>query len=105
VAAGDHVVFALELLRANLERLLSVDRAAALQAAQPEISLLGKILGAGETVFLRPHPAVFAGKVGRSLPVAAVVAATDMDLSAHDGVMIGHDMDLARRSSKCVTVV
>jgi hypothetical protein len=51
-----------------------------------EIPVLREVLGLGEAFFVGADPPVFAGFVGGALPVTAIRASVNMDLSAHQCV-------------------
>src|ERR1039458_8962448 len=90
LALGDDLVFALELHSGFAEGFFAGYFTVPGFAAQPEIPVLGEILGLGEAVFLRGNPSVLAGEVGRTLPQTAVVAPVDVDFAAEDRVFLWH---------------
>src|ERR1035437_6891481 len=55
-----------------------------------QVPVLGNLLGFGEAVFLGAPAAVLASKVGGTLPVAALGASVDVNLSAQDRMRFGH---------------
>jgi hypothetical protein len=84
LAFGDDLVFALELRSGFAEGFFVAYFTVPGLAAQPQIPVLGEVLGLGQAVFLRGDPSVLAGEVGRTLPETAVVAPIDVDFTAED---------------------
>src|ERR1022692_3538656 len=101
LALGDDLVFALELHSGFAEGFFAGYFTVPDLAAQPQIPVLGEVLGLGEAVFLGRNAPVLAGEVGRTLPQAAVVAAVNVDFAAEDRVFLWHS---GRASKKGQTV-
>src|ERR1700687_76073 len=90
LALGDDLVFPQELLRRVAKGFLCLDFAAAQLAPELQVPVLGDLLGFGQAVFLGAAPTVLAGKVGGTLPVAALRASVDVNLAAQDRMRFGH---------------
>jgi hypothetical protein len=89
LAFGDDLVFTLELGGCITECFLRDEFAIAEFAAQPQIPILGEVLGLREALLFCCFTPVPAGEVAGALPVTAVIVAfVDVNFSAENGVML-----------------
>ena len=104
LAIRDGFIFEQELLSSSLERLADFQRSCPQFSSELEIPIFCEVLCMSEAVLFRGYAPILPFQKGRALPVAAVLAAVDVEFSSHQFVAFRH-IDLPRLSDPLLGIL